>query len=602
MSERLLLSEYTKDYILQIEKEYAGINKLGEMCQVQADKTGEIWKSIYEVMNEEFGSKKEYALNDVYDVIKMHAEDFDHYFLEALYYLKYSLKRSEKSLFILSPDDEADSQDLKSIERELFSEQCRDKTCDIEIDFFHTIQRIHKDQIKFSSNIEFEWRLLKEEGKLELLEDNFWILQLMILVNDRFNSVFTNGKNKKQYEFPVLNNIRIALKKAERKLKCEDVDSYMWEKLTRMNTAVFLTNYYMKILGKFENYDLSKQQLVGDENEKNTYYDAPMIVGIETVQYTKKDFEKDMQHLARYIGDTPSFFSALLLIKRYFDFVLKNERLNLCETVKKLERYVVENFTDRESCNSCEMNKIELFAKILIYLRNKCFLQKESYAKRKRDIMCELEEVTCREFIKILYADFDEEQWYWNMTDKMVYLKTIVAPNLDSGKIKLQLKNKMKEEFEVILARYVLGYSCESIGGRLLLDNIRMDYINRVKDEEVRIALKRHNEEWRKELIKKLKDIIQSRQWENFKELGDNLLRAGWTVKETVLRMLQDVDEGFTEEKLVKEMEHFLADNFNPFIYKEDRTLFQQRFPEILQKDWEKEYKMMQNLLLYHKN
>lgn len=465
----------------------------------------------------------------------------------------------------------------------------------------HTIKRIYKNQTKNNGDIQFEWRLLdaKEDKQecLELAENNFLALQLMLLMNDRFANVFNvikeqleEQKNERenvkknnrysqiQYNFSILNDIRLALKQAERKINMEDVDLYVWEKLTRMNAAVLLSNYYFLISQKYERYDLLKEEFV---------YEDGMIVGTQKVnRYTKEEFEKDIFYLAEYIGTMSCILSALILVRRCFEYILKNENVNLYNEVEKLKSALKSAFPKVNLENGEEIERVIFFAKIILYLRDKCFVRNRNYKKRLQEIVYELDELTYQEFIELLYDDFDEEQWYQDLLEVMIYDKKENTHFLENTKLKL--KHKIEEKDMSKVYDYFKFYSFESIDGRLLPHNVRLGFISQINDPEVREILREHNEEWKGYMLNKLRTIIQSKKWESPEKLEYDLSSSGWHMKE----------DWFNKSET---MRRYLIDNFNPFIYKADRTLVQYKLSDIIMEDYDMEYNKIQKFLLYHK-
>lgn len=256
MSEKMILPKYTEELMLQIEKEIKWIKELADKNKDVLSNTEDPWEDIYSILEKELGSnagKKEE--NTILDVIYNFCSSVDNYYWEALYCLKYNFRRFQKELYIVSEYDFGSSKDLEKIEKYLFKEQ-RGRYNKDNVDLIQNIRRIHGKQNRFMADIEFDWRIT-DKNELELEEDNFWVLQLMLLVNDRFNDVFSTVRmelrekvksehkkmRKVQYDFSVLNKIRLALMKAEKEVYSDDIDLYIWEKLTRMNMAVLLTNY-----------------------------------------------------------------------------------------------------------------------------------------------------------------------------------------------------------------------------------------------------------------------------------------------------------------------------------------------------------------------
>lgn len=104
-------------------KKLIGVKNLGAMCLEKVSESEDVWKSIYDTMKENFIGKENCYSNNSSDIIVGYSNSFKHYFLEALYCIKYSFRRIEKIPFIISTDDEEIMRDRKGIEKELFKNQ-----------------------------------------------------------------------------------------------------------------------------------------------------------------------------------------------------------------------------------------------------------------------------------------------------------------------------------------------------------------------------------------------------------------------------------------------------------------------------------------------
>lgn len=617
MSEKMILPEYTEDLMLQIEKEINWIKKLADKNEDVLRNTKDPWKDIYSILEKELGSnegKKEE--NTILDVIQNFCSSVDNYYWEALYCLKYNFRRFQKELYIVSEYDSSSSKDLEKIEKYLYEEQ-RGRYNKDNVDLIQNIRRIHDNQNRFTADIEFEWRIT-DENELELTEDNFWVLQLMLLVNDRFNDVFSTvrmelreevkSKHKKtrkvQYNFSVLNNIRLALMKAEKEVYSDDIDLYIWEKLTRMNMAVLLTNYYIKIKNKFEAYNLSKEESIYEEGK---------LVGKKNVLYTKKEFKNDMQRLAKSIGSIPCVLSVLILIKKCFVFIVDHEEVVLSDVINEIEIKLKEVYGDIVLNGEERIEKAPLVAKIILYLRNKCFENNEKFKKfqdRETEIRLELNDESYQKFTEILYSDFDEQQWYQEVLNEMVYLgKDISSTKLEA--IKSLLKgNKQYDSFR---------YFYDHVMGKIAPKFTRINYIDQIEDKIIQEICREYDAEWEKNMLEKLKSLINQKQWNTLEELEESFLQSGWHVKDFLMDEIYREVEMYEEiemheenecKKIINEIckrgkEHdrmrcFLKKNFNPYIYEECNTLLWHRIPEISIKEWEEEYNIIQKYLLYH--
>lgn len=614
MSEKMILPKYTEELMLQIEKEIKWIKELADKNKDVLSNTEDPWEDIYSILEKELGSnagKKEE--NTILDVIYNFCSSVDNYYWEALYCLKYNFRRFQKELYIVSEYDFGSSKDLEKIEKYLFKEQ-RGRYNKDNVDLIQNIRRIHGKQNRFMADIEFDWRIT-DKNELELEEDNFWVLQLMLLVNDRFNDVFSTVRmelrekvksehkkmRKVQYDFSVLNKIRLALMKAEKEVYSDDIDLYIWEKLTRMNMAVLLTNYYMKIKDKFEAYNLSKERVI---------YEEGMIVGKENVLYTKKEFENDMQRLAKSIGNIPCVLSVLVLIKKCFVFIVDHEEVVLSDVINEIEIKIKEVYGDIILNGEKRIEKVSLAAKIILYLRNKCFVNNKKYQDRENEIRLELNDKDYQKFTEILYSDFDEQQWYQEVLNEIVYLgKDISSPKLET--IKSQLEGNRQYN--------IFRYFYDHVIGKMVPKVTRLNYINQIEDKIIQGICREYDAEWEKNMLKKLKDYIEQKQWDNLEELEKSFLQSGWHLKDFLVDEIYGEVEMHEEaemheesewEKTINEickrgeehdrMRYFLGKNFNPYIYEECNTLLWYRIPEISIKEWEKEYNIIQKYLLYH--
>lgn len=610
MSESMILPRYTEDLMLQIEKEIKGIKEFADENKDILSNTQEPWEDIYCILEKELRNYEEIKEeNTVYDVINNFRNNIDNYIQEALYCLKYNFRRSSKESCIVSEYEDDYWEEIKEY---LFKEQ-RSKYDQDNADLIHNIKRIHGERNRYNADIEFEWEI-KDENKLELAEDNFWILQVMLLVNDRFNDIFSTikteleekidnrhkKKRKKQYNFSVLNNLRLALLKVGNIVDNDDIDLYIWEKLTRMNMAVLLTNCSMKVKEKFDNYNLSAEEFI---------YEDEMVVGKRNVLYTKEAFDYDIRELAKNIGDTSCVLSVLVLIKNCFEFIIEHEEIILSEEVNKIKTEL-KNIYMKSVLNDTKSTEIILFyTKVILYLRNKCFKNNIDYQRREEKIRFELVDKEYQEFIKILYDGFDEQCWYQEVLDVMVYLgENIKSPVLEE--LKLQLKGNVQQDI------IWLDFWFNNLTGRLSPKSVRMDFIGRIDDKKIREIFKKYNDEWEKIMLEKLKKHIQSNRWNTLEELESSLLKSGWYMKNSLLSNMEQDYSGeiykdnewmeivnkilYNQGERSNEMRTFLEYNFNPYIYEECRTLLWYKRPEISLKEWEEEYKIIQKNLLYH--
>lgn len=245
-----------------------------------------------------------------------------------------------------------------------------------------------------------------------------------------------------------------------------------------------------------------------------------------------------------------------------------------------------------------------------MYLRNKCFVNNKKYQDRENEIRLELNDKDYQKFTEILYSDFDEQQWYQEVLNEIVYLgKDISSPKLET--IKSQLEGNRQYN--------IFRYFYDHVIGKMVPKVTRLNYINQIEDKIIQGICREYDAEWEKNMLKKLKDYIEQKQWDNLEELEKSFLQSGWHLKDFLVDEIYGEVEMHEEaemheesewEKTINEickrgeehdrMRYFLGKNFNPYIYEECNTLLWYRIPEISIKEWEKEYNIIQKYLLYH--
>lgn len=557
MDEKLELLEYTEEYILQIEKKFPELKEWGREYRGLLMKGTFDWKKLYGFLEDKLDIRKSFPVGSINDIIQKQQGNMEYWWIEVLCYLKYSLLKSMKSLYKVSPYQECDQKILESIKKYIWAEdnvfRC-DDNMDLGDALFHALDRIQRFRKEngFFSDIEFSFDTEGEVNDftrvLILESDYFFVLQIMLLVNDRFNSVFYSQEKFRhcsiQYEFSILNNIQKSLKRAEEIIGSEDTDIYVWEKLTRMNAAILLTDFYIEMLERKE--DLEKK---GNQ-----------------VSFDKKILESTVEKLARHIKKSTKIFRTLPLLQEGLAFILEHQGEILdeegeyvtCFSISKLynlEIQMEQLGKAMDDNNSAENDFLIQLAEIIIYLRNMCFSNGENYKKRKDKLIDEINHMI---YIKGVKGFGDERTWYINISKSL-------------------------------------------------------DYFGVASQYELSPAICRHNENYGVELRRKLKKDIENSEWISLEELADVLMNEGWYAKEVIYKKFDSSEEGkfvsnlewrswlneISRDENSESLAQLLQRYYNPLIYKESSVLQNIKKGKLYNR-WNEEYKIIQKILLYH--
>lgn len=450
------------------------------------------------------------------------------------------------------------------------------------------------------------------------------VLQLLFLMNDRFVSLFicqdekpdekSYKKRAVQYEFETLNHIREALAKAEKDFpEGRSVDLYAWEKLTHMNMAVLLSNYYEGIREQFKEYDLTCSRWKGEGYNR-----------VFTELYTEDDFAEDIYRLAIEIGNLPSSLSVLVVIKRCFEFILSHKKINLSQEIGNVIRTINNIYTPICLEQGKTIDKIQYYVEIILYLRNACFESSEDYGNRYNTILSELkgkspDYIICsldHRIEKIL----DEVTMKDNPEIKVTKLK-----NWDNKfqEMKEQYKNKPDLSIERTMYQVEQAIYCcyKDLNGRLLQDDLRAMQINAVEDREIRKIIVQCNRKWKEFFGDQLRSILKESEAESAEEWAAILLEQGWVKKDTIWKIVDrelgdSIEEApkdvFAElevpnkddKEAYEELKHWIRSNIELFRNHKTGTLL---FPEKILGEisakgrLKEEYKEIQKKLLYQK-
>lgn len=595
MKEALMLPLYDKNLIEKIVLDFPELSDIFIKYKQELLDSEDVWEKIRNILKQEISSD---SIRD---------EDFQYYFLEILYGLEYNLKRQNKQEEYFSSFKEECVAPYEDIKDSLFRNRVYGKNLtslrEDMLEIISGVEKINK-QNYCSTNIKFKWDVQKNEknGKIKVCfeETNFKALQLLLLFNDRFNLLFSKEGDERtrkiQYEFEILNGFCDSIKEIEKKFSQQDVNIYVWEKLTKMNMAIRLTEFYTITRNQIDNYTT----------------EIPDI--IERRDYSEKEFEIDIMELAQIISQSP--YGVLML-------VWLDDRLKYIENEKKsvlpLELGKIKNDT-KWLIKEEQQQWIMALMKIGLYLRDKCFGIDISYRERSKIILKELR-LCCPRLMNEMDRNERIEKWYDNLEKSLVYVG-VIEDDLTLSEFMVDVITaigyKPDDENLKLLAFYYYHYSLDTIYGRYNRKILSAEYIRKEFSGKVRRVLQKREEAKQRMLRTALRKIIESKQWKDEWELAKELVKKYWyslyVLEEEDADDLQewngisyanieDKIDSFSETKRVQTVVEILKQNYNPEIYgeKEVSLLYKPAGNINFSKIWKEEYKKIQKILLYHK-
>lgn len=391
MSEKLLLEKYDEDFVKKLEN-IEGMKQLKEKFQTVNYGSYDIWEDIFQFLIGEFdyqdSSEVRSFCTNVCDRFLLNARGI---FLEAKACLKYNLIRLDKRSRTIDTDDEKVMyKELQRISEHIFINHSRkipdnQESYDITEDYSTIMKRLSKSrkEKEFHARVEFDWDLNKNEDTIiaDLRESNYFVLQLMFLLNDRFNLLFcSKTKLKKQYDYLILSGFLDAIKKSEAILdeeyqnQDEVVELYIWEKLTGINLVSVGVEYYIKI----------SQSVAGNKE-------------------TEEQIKQSIMLILKTIRESDWTLSSIFFAEELFEEICRFEKMKQEDIKDIMEKALSFAKSFQESGNEI----LDIWLRCLFCLRDSLFEKHVSYSDRIYFMKYELEDDTFSD--KIVLNDIIKE-------------------------------------------------------------------------------------------------------------------------------------------------------------------------------------------------